>query len=248
MAKHRNPRPKVSKRPVPDNLDAEAGVLIQLVYDDLVEVEALAVTADEAVTQLPVRPRGRYGRTLARLSLAQASQEPRHPASPAAGSAHARDSTQQPEGWGGRVTGAAGVRPVRRVESAQRSRTERHAGHLQRLELLLLLSQDEARCAAAGDDPHARRQLVADRPDCPGPLRRVGSVLSARRSRLPAEPPGVAIRARRGGSNERPAAASRAQGAVMSFAVHSPRHAKLPIKRLRCGTCGEPPRRGYVRR
>lgn len=67
MAKHRNPRPKVPKRPTPDNLDTEAGVLIQLVYDDLVEVEALAVTADEAVTQLPVRPRGRYGRILARL-------------------------------------------------------------------------------------------------------------------------------------------------------------------------------------
>jgi hypothetical protein len=33
----------------------------------LVEVEALAVTADEAVTNLPPKPRGRYGRTLARL-------------------------------------------------------------------------------------------------------------------------------------------------------------------------------------
>ena len=42
MAKHRNPRPKVSKRPPPDNPDAEAGVLIQLLYEDLVEVEALA--------------------------------------------------------------------------------------------------------------------------------------------------------------------------------------------------------------
>lgn len=67
MAKHRSPRPRVSKPPSRDNLDAEAGVLIQLVYDDLVEVEALAVTADEAVTNLPVRPRGRYARTLARL-------------------------------------------------------------------------------------------------------------------------------------------------------------------------------------
>jgi hypothetical protein len=67
MATHRKPRPKISKRPTPDNLDVETGVLIQLVYDDLVEVEALAVTADEAVTNLPVRPRGRYARTLARL-------------------------------------------------------------------------------------------------------------------------------------------------------------------------------------
>lgn len=30
-------------------------------------MEALAVTADEAVTNLPPRPRGKYGRTLARL-------------------------------------------------------------------------------------------------------------------------------------------------------------------------------------
>jgi hypothetical protein len=67
MATHRKPRPKVPKRPTPDNPDAEAGVLIQLVYDDLVEVEALAVTADEAVTSLPTRPRGRYGKTLTRL-------------------------------------------------------------------------------------------------------------------------------------------------------------------------------------
>ena len=67
MAKHRNPRPKVSKRPLPDNPDVETGVLIRLLYDDLVEVEALAVTADEAVTQLPPMPGGKYGRTLARL-------------------------------------------------------------------------------------------------------------------------------------------------------------------------------------
>ena len=65
MAKHHNPRPKVSKRPPPDN--PELSVLIALLYEDLVEVEALAVTADEAVTNLPPRPRGRYGRTLARL-------------------------------------------------------------------------------------------------------------------------------------------------------------------------------------
>jgi hypothetical protein len=67
MAKHRKPRARLPKRPAPDNLDAETGVLIHLVYDDLVEVEALAVTADEAVTNLPARPRGKYGKTLARL-------------------------------------------------------------------------------------------------------------------------------------------------------------------------------------
>ena len=65
MAKHRNPRPKVPKRPLPDN--PQLDVLIALLYEDLVEVEALAVTADEAVTNLPPRPRGKYGKTLARL-------------------------------------------------------------------------------------------------------------------------------------------------------------------------------------
>jgi hypothetical protein len=65
MKKHRNPRPKVSKQPSPDNFDT--GILINQLYEDLVEVEALAVTADEAVTELPPRPRGKYGRTLARL-------------------------------------------------------------------------------------------------------------------------------------------------------------------------------------
>jgi hypothetical protein len=65
MAKYCNPRPKVSKQPSPDNFDT--GILIHQLYEDLVEVEALAVTADEAVTELPPRPRGKYGRTLARL-------------------------------------------------------------------------------------------------------------------------------------------------------------------------------------
>lgn len=45
----------------------DPGVLIALLYEDLVEVEALAVTADEACTQLPSRPRGKYGRIMARL-------------------------------------------------------------------------------------------------------------------------------------------------------------------------------------
>jgi hypothetical protein len=67
MSKHRNPRPKVPKRTTPDNPDAKISVLIRLLYEDLVEVEALAVTADEAVTNLPARQRGKYGRTLARL-------------------------------------------------------------------------------------------------------------------------------------------------------------------------------------
>ena len=65
MPKHRNPRPRLSKRPSPDNFDTS--ILINQLYEDLVEVEALAVTADEAVTQLPPKPRGKYGKTLARL-------------------------------------------------------------------------------------------------------------------------------------------------------------------------------------
>jgi hypothetical protein len=65
MTRHRNPRKRLSKRPSPDNFDP--GILINQLYEDLVEVEALVVTADEAVTQLPPKPRGKYGRTLARL-------------------------------------------------------------------------------------------------------------------------------------------------------------------------------------
>lgn len=65
MSNHRNPRARLPKRPTPDNFDP--GFLIEYLYEDLVEVEALAVTADEAVTNLPPKPRGRYGRTLARL-------------------------------------------------------------------------------------------------------------------------------------------------------------------------------------
>jgi hypothetical protein len=65
MSKHRNPRARLLKRPSPDN--PELDMLIANLYEDLVEVEALAVTADEAVTQLPPCPRGKYGKTLARL-------------------------------------------------------------------------------------------------------------------------------------------------------------------------------------
>jgi hypothetical protein len=65
MAKHRNPRPKVSKRPTPDNPDPD--VLVTRLYGDLVELEGLAVTADECVTALPVLPTGKYRRTLRRL-------------------------------------------------------------------------------------------------------------------------------------------------------------------------------------
>ncbi len=65
MAKHRNPRPKVHKRPTPDNPDP--GIMMERLYGDLVELEGIAVTADECVTALPVFPTGKYRRTLRRL-------------------------------------------------------------------------------------------------------------------------------------------------------------------------------------
>jgi len=65
MSKHRNPRRKVPKRPIPDNL--AASLLIKRLYDALIELEALAITADEAVTMLPAGPTGRHKRTLTRL-------------------------------------------------------------------------------------------------------------------------------------------------------------------------------------
>jgi hypothetical protein len=56
MSKHCNPRPKVPKRPPPDNL--ATSLLIRCLYDALVELEALAVTADETVTRLPAGSTG----------------------------------------------------------------------------------------------------------------------------------------------------------------------------------------------
>jgi hypothetical protein len=65
MSNHRNPRKKLPKRPAPDNFTL--GLRIRRIYDALVELEALAITADEAVTNLPVTPTGRHKRTVARL-------------------------------------------------------------------------------------------------------------------------------------------------------------------------------------
>jgi hypothetical protein len=65
MSKHRNPRKKLPKRPAPDNFTIR--LRIRRIYDALVELEALAIGADEAVTNLPVTPTGRHKRTIARL-------------------------------------------------------------------------------------------------------------------------------------------------------------------------------------
>lgn len=64
MRSHRNPRKRLPKPPPVDNL----GLTIRLLYDDLVEIEALAITADEAATALPVpSSKGKHQRALARL-------------------------------------------------------------------------------------------------------------------------------------------------------------------------------------
>jgi hypothetical protein len=59
------PRTRLPKRPTPDNPDPS--LLIRRLYDALVELEALAITADEAVTMLPAGPTGRHKRILTRL-------------------------------------------------------------------------------------------------------------------------------------------------------------------------------------
>jgi hypothetical protein len=58
-------RKRTARRPAAKELDP--GLLISQLYDDLVEVEALAITADEACTQLPPKPSGKYGRIAVRL-------------------------------------------------------------------------------------------------------------------------------------------------------------------------------------
>jgi hypothetical protein len=65
MSKHRNPRKKLPKRRAPDNFTLR--LRIRRIYDALVELEAIAIGADEAVTNLPVTPTGRHKRTIARL-------------------------------------------------------------------------------------------------------------------------------------------------------------------------------------
>ena len=65
MGKHRNPQARLSKQARPDNFDP--GLAIERLYRELVEVEALAIAADEAVTMLPPNPSAKRKRILARL-------------------------------------------------------------------------------------------------------------------------------------------------------------------------------------
>jgi hypothetical protein len=64
MKKHRNPQASLSNKPTPDNFSpADA---LERLYSELVEVEALAHAAGEAVTLLPSAS-GKHRRTFSRL-------------------------------------------------------------------------------------------------------------------------------------------------------------------------------------
>lgn len=65
MPKRRNPKARLLKQPPAHNPDP--GALIERLYTDLVELEGIAITADECVTALPVFPSGKYKRTMRRL-------------------------------------------------------------------------------------------------------------------------------------------------------------------------------------
>ena len=65
MNKHRNPQARLSKQAPSDNFDP--GVAIERLFRELVEVEALAIAADEAATMLPPNPSAKHKRILARL-------------------------------------------------------------------------------------------------------------------------------------------------------------------------------------
>ena len=65
MSKHRNPQARLSKQ-APLTTSTQVSQIERL-YRELVEVEALAIAADEAVTMLPPYPSGKHKRILARL-------------------------------------------------------------------------------------------------------------------------------------------------------------------------------------
>jgi len=65
MKAHRNPHPRVPNPPAPDNFNP--GDALELLYAELVEVEALAHAAGEAVTLLPSASSAKVRRRFARL-------------------------------------------------------------------------------------------------------------------------------------------------------------------------------------
>jgi len=65
MREHRNPQTRLSKPSPSDNFDP--GLAFGRLYRELVEVEALAIAADEAATMLPPNPSVKHKRILDRL-------------------------------------------------------------------------------------------------------------------------------------------------------------------------------------
>jgi hypothetical protein len=65
MKKHRNPQKRLPKHAPADNFDP--GAAIGRLYTELIEVEALAIAADEAATMLPPNPSAKHKQILARL-------------------------------------------------------------------------------------------------------------------------------------------------------------------------------------
>ena len=65
MSGHRNPQARLSKPSLSSNFDPCFAV--ERLYRELVEVEALAIAADEAATMLPPKPSVKHKRILDRL-------------------------------------------------------------------------------------------------------------------------------------------------------------------------------------
>lgn len=65
MSNHHNPRPNVSNKATPDNFNS--GEALERLYSELVDVEALAHAAGEAVTLLPSGASPEMRRNLARV-------------------------------------------------------------------------------------------------------------------------------------------------------------------------------------
>jgi hypothetical protein len=65
MKQHRNPRSNVPNKSIPDNFNADDA--LERLYSELVEVEALAHAAGEAVTLLPPASSPKTKRSFARL-------------------------------------------------------------------------------------------------------------------------------------------------------------------------------------
>src|SRR3954470_10732425 len=103
MKRHRKPRSKGLQPPVhvPD-----PSAMMERLYGDLVELEGIAITADECVTALPVFPSGRYRRTMRRLYVLVSAT-----------AGHASEVLERSEDMLAEIAAARGGKrsPVRRV-------------------------------------------------------------------------------------------------------------------------------------